>query len=73
MTRKHFEQLAAALKHELGYINLNNYSPSDMIMARQGWWRGVTAVVSVAAASNPRFNRKRFYEACGINVDNYKG
>lgn len=68
MTRKHFEQLAKALKSSCTPVT--DY-PS--ILERKGWFKAVSAVVSVAEANNPRFNRKKFYEACGINTDNYKG
>ena len=72
MTRKHFQQLADSLKYRLGVINHSNVG-WDVYQQRAGWFQAVSAVVSVCEVNNPRFNRPKFYEACGIDVDNYPG
>ena len=73
MTRKTqmLDDLAKALKIAQPELDTGDFIGS--IQKRYGWFKAVSAVVSVAEANHPRFNRKKFYEACGINTDNYKG
>ena len=61
MTRKHFEALARELK-------ARQPSTKDQ---RIGWFQAVSAVMSAAEQFNPRFDRKKFYAACGIDVSQY--
>jgi hypothetical protein len=51
MSRKHFQALAAAVAT---ISDPNNRRTVAELLA------------SVCAASNPRFNRQRFMEACGV-------
>lgn len=51
MSRKHFVQLAAAVASIVDPVNRRQIA--EMLAA-------------VCAASNPRFNRQKFYEACGV-------
>jgi hypothetical protein len=52
MSRKHFEAIAKAIKE---ITNADERKRAAEILA------------SVCAASNPRFNRSRFLNACGVN------
>jgi hypothetical protein len=54
MTKKDWETLEMALKYE-------PYSQPENLYANI-----VIAVANVLAQGNPRFNRKRFYRACGL-------
>ena len=66
--------MAAALKGRFPAgqgSSVSSREEYDIICERAGWFKAVSAVVSVAEANNPRFNRRKFYEACGVNVDQY--
>jgi hypothetical protein len=52
MSRKHFIALAAAVA-----------AIADPVNRRQV----AELLADVCAAANPRFNRSRFYAACGVN------
>ena len=51
MSRKHFIQLARAVA-----------AISDLVERR----KVAELLADVCAAANPRFNRSRFYSACGV-------
>lgn len=53
MTRKHFEMIAAIIKD----------------CHDEPTWRVAHRVADALAESNPRFDRARFLEACGVNFD----
>lgn len=59
MTRKDYEKLAAAMKH------CKPESHVDPIADYQ-WQADVQAIAGVLAADNPRFDRKRFLAAAGV-------
>lgn len=58
MTRQHFEAIAASLK-------LSRPSADDNFPALMGWRAAMTAVADALGDFNPRFDRKRFIDACG--------
>jgi hypothetical protein len=58
MTKKHFKALAEALK---------NLRPEDKDSAAFHMWKhSCAAVADTCRTANPRFDRARFYEACGL-------
>jgi hypothetical protein len=57
MTRKQYEQIAAALA-----AARRNMSTEQFI----GWHASVQAVASALATTNPNFDRERFLAACGV-------
>jgi len=57
LTRKHFQALADSLKA----LRPDPAFPLDFAM----WSDVVDKTADVCAASNPRFNRERFNDACG--------
>lgn len=59
MSRRDFESLAAELL-------ANRQPPSEAFEAYGQWTRDVECVANVCARSNPRFDRLRFYKACGV-------
>jgi hypothetical protein len=62
MTKKDFEAIAAALKREKPGAN---WDANKHVQ----WNLDVRAFANVCAASNPRFDRTRFYRACGMEVE----
>lgn len=62
MSRKHFEQLAAALRLGHDAIRDNTATGQDP----EALLADVThAIADACAASNPNFDRARFLQACG--------
>jgi len=59
MSRKHFIAIAAGLRFELE-------NATDVNM-RNGVKHAAVAVADVCAGENDRFDRDRFYRACGFN------
>ena len=59
MTRKHFEELALALR-------MSRPDFGGQIRYRQ-WETDVDYIANVCASFNPRFDRDRFRKACGLN------
>lgn len=68
MTRKHFEILARSLKfaHPSSTWTFAHEAEQYNIAVR-AWGEAVAAVADACAASNPRFDRPKFYEACQYN------
>jgi hypothetical protein len=69
MTKKDYVRIAAALaRNTPGFGSYSEHvawgsaSKPDV----QAWSRIVTAIADVLAADNPRFDRARFYKACGM-------
>lgn len=63
MTRKHFEALAEALKHE----NPNRLGVPGIHRAETSQWEvDVIAVADACAQFNGNFDRGRFYRAAGL-------
>lgn len=58
MTKKDFQALARALHLAMPLIDAEPYNRKNT------WLRCVKYVADVCAASNPRFDRARFIEAC---------
>ncbi len=57
MTEKHFEALAAALKHEIQFSTVNTNA---------GLIRAADVVADVCEDFNPYFDRTRFLTPCGV-------
>jgi hypothetical protein len=69
MTKKNFEALAEALRERCpNYVVGDDDASLSTRHQRVGWFQAVSAVTSVCEANNPRFDRERFYRACGIEV-----
>lgn len=62
MTAKHFRALAEALK---GTRPMRIGTPAEQAARQDAWERDVRAVADVCYAANGRFDRDRFYRACG--------
>lgn len=63
MTKKHFDALAAALRDVRPEVSLLNYHA----LPRVDQWRAdCEAAADFCARFNPKFNRGRFLEACGV-------
>jgi hypothetical protein len=58
-TKKTFEAVAAALAESRDAFN-----GSDGMLVQ--WNEDVRVIADVFAADNPRFDRARFYRACGV-------
>ena len=59
MSRKDYESLAKSL---LGEKPDKDERPDEY----RGWYRAVKAVADTLACDNGRFDRGRFYAACGV-------
>ena len=68
MTRNDFELLANALKSERAALVLK-YGPEQngYYAYSEGFRAAVNVVAAVCAANNSRFQRGRFFAACGID------
>lgn len=64
MTRKHYVKLAESLR--FARPDRGEESPAPNPHAAQ-WQADVRAVADVLAADNGRFDRGRFYRACGFD------
>jgi hypothetical protein len=62
MSRKHYRAMAEALRFERRYIEAMTGDASARVAQ---WSRDVRAIADVFAADNGRFDRDRFYRACG--------
>ena len=62
MTKKHFNAIAEALL----FVRPTTTKRSKQW---QQWQRDVKAMADVCAASNGRFDRQRFYFACGLDSE----
>lgn len=62
MTRKHFEAIAAVLKHERPDRDGSKWADG----ARDEWSTIVMRMADMCAAQNAQFKRDRFYTACGL-------
>lgn len=60
MTKKHFMMLAEML---------HNTKPIKDGVAMTQWTEDVGAVAAVCYNMNPRFDRHKFYEACGVKEE----
>lgn len=68
MSKKHFIQLAAALRASRPTTNKPHFAdltPCES-MNLAGWRMTVRSVADVCAQTNPRFDRARFLAACGM-------
>lgn len=64
MSRKQYQAMAEALKSERQYIDSTDGTRSPRLSQ---WSRDVQAVADVFASDNGRFDRQRFYAACGLS------
>jgi hypothetical protein len=65
MTRKHFRQIADALRY-MRKIEIDDVETSATGVRVVKFSSVVDALAGILAESNPRFNRDKFLEACGI-------
>lgn len=70
MTRKHFEALARSLKFAHPSVTRPADAPDSTYrkIAEAAWRESVAAVADACKISNPRFDREKFYEACGGGI-----
>lgn len=61
MSRKHFAALARALRAEL--------ESADTLDKWEGVVEAIVAIAGVCADFNSRFDRGRFYDACGLSEE----
>jgi len=75
LSKKHFDQLAAQFAKT--QPNIGSPDVVDALTAQEyrvrverhrQWDIDVVAVADVLSASSPRFDRARFYRACGVEV-----
>lgn len=69
MTRKHFEQIAAALrdtKPPKPGADKSHYWAARYASEVKRWEIVVERMTEFCAESNPRFDRERFQRACGL-------
>jgi hypothetical protein len=67
MTRKHFQQIAAAMQ-SLRKFETHDTELSETVAHAVRYSSVVDALAKVLADSNPRFDRDRFLGACGIGA-----
>jgi hypothetical protein len=70
VTRKHFQALADTLRHARPlwpHEDFGRFSDAEAQTAVDQWTRDVRAVADVCAGQNGRFDRRRFYAACGLD------
>jgi hypothetical protein len=60
MSRKDYESLARAIREQ--------HEREPYLESRQAIMRTALLIANVLAADNPRFDRERFLEACGLGV-----
>lgn len=68
MTRKHFNELAAELKHvkpDSKYCEYDSDNPSFAGCAWMQWKKDCEAIADVCRRFHPAFDRERFLKACG--------
>jgi hypothetical protein len=63
MSRKHYEAAAKSLR----FARPVGETPTDSKYLQQ-WTRDVIAIADVFGADNGRFDRGRFYRACGLDA-----
>ena len=66
MTRKHYRQIASALRC-LRKFEAHDFEMSEIVAHAVRFSSVVDALANVLATTNPRFNRDRFLAACGIS------
>ncbi|MCU1271133.1 MAG: hypothetical protein JWN74_2427 [Acidobacteriaceae bacterium] len=71
MTRKHFRQIADALRY-MRKIEIDDVEMSATGVRVVKFSSVVDALAGILAESNPRFNRDKFLEACGIGAEESK-
>jgi hypothetical protein len=62
MTRKHFRAMADNIKKQLDTARGSTLEPQ----LRQALKHTAETFASMSARSNPRFDRSRFFRACGL-------
>jgi hypothetical protein len=67
MTKKHFKDLAHMLRKSR--IRGHGLSTASERYIHEQWCADVEAVAYVCKFYNPKFNRERFYEACGRELE----
>ena len=71
MTKKHFEQIAKAMRN-LRTFEAHDQEMSETVVHAVRFTSVVDALASVCAESNPRCDRGRFLQACGIGAQEPK-
>lgn len=65
MTKKHFKQIACAVNNIAGNLR-DEFDLSDDVIDRVIMPTIESELADALSATNPRFDRARFAEACGI-------
>jgi hypothetical protein len=65
MTRKHFETIAAAIKAQATTAR-NCYPPQERNATLDALGGVADTIADACRQDNPRFDRRRFMEACGF-------
>jgi len=63
MTRKHFEAIAKVMRDEIEIYRANGDQYGEQVATHTA-----RALTYMCAASNPRFDRARFLDACGVKL-----
>ena len=66
MTRKDYEALASNIRHAHQFVGNVAITKGKQEIARATMSVFVENVTQYLAADNPRFNRDKFLEACGL-------
>lgn len=67
MQRRHYEMIARAMKEARNHALRINEETDRMTAFRVGHGGAVAEVARVLSIDNPRFDRARFLEACGVS------
>jgi hypothetical protein len=68
-TRKDFEMVAAVLAERVALIGNTGLSPYEVVARTDEIRRVADRFAVLFGHQNPRFNRNRFLDACGLDDD----
>ena len=66
MTRRDYVRIAEALRRARFGLT-SEWQGQARIMALRGWRESAAEIADSLASENPRFDRARFYAACGMD------
>lgn len=70
MTRKHFEAIAARIKHQLDLANASSMPMNEKLAATSAVVDLAIGLAAEFGKFNPYFDGDRFLKACGIDGPN---